>query len=848
MHATPAEADSYSSYGKDRYTVLLLDTAGKEIFKIYSFGPVLRVGGPAEYITDSSIDEVKASAAKFISDAKYSLNKNYIAIVTYDQEATVVSDFTDDYDKLEAVLESVTSIDENDATDGTDNVTAGLEYCNKLLSKISDDHAIKNVLLCTTGLVDGGKHNYEGQYSEDTIGSRWQNEDTEIRLYAYANCAIEEANKLKNASTTIYVVGIFQPIESSLPSDGKDVAEFFRLTAHDLASSDETFFAVEDPENLDFIFGELQDDVTGTAKIRIYNDSDGYNADAPVEYPDKDDTVTLGGHFEDMNWGPSLFETPATRMHLQSIVSEESPNYNLAMVCGNLCITSYNSAYLTQAYRILGFKEENVYLYSYPSSELNRSGAKRNGESFADDKDLAFSIASREIDVGGEKCDLVVITLRGTQEKWEAVKDGTCKDDKDFYGYKAWDWIYEFEEDVFAGLEDYYQDHADLGNRKTKFLITGHSLGGAGANLVAAKLNLEVDSDNWYSKNTTLDDIYTYSFGAIDSISKDATNSNIFKTHVEFPIVNGFDNILNIYNYLDTFGPGGDGVFGITAAGNTMFGKFGMFYTYIKDMRGVVNPDSMWPTHEIAGYIHAVKSGWLVSDKETGKIKVWIRCPVDIEIYDGETLLCSVVDNVVKTESRQIPVSVEDGSKAFIIPKNVNYKIYISATDIGTMEYSIQDLDSSNPELLDYQNVSLNTGKRMLSELENYKSISDIELFVVDANGCKTAKIMPDGSESEIQIAETGIAAEQAIDETAKQDSQSPFILYLIIIAFIIIMIVILVWILVWRKRKNRTDNIQITYGIDSLDSEIPYCTCGYTNDNKAVFCAQCGKRIRKRL
>ena len=789
--------------GNDRYTVLLLDTAGKEVFHFYYSGAILIVGGPEEYITNDSIDEVKASAAKFISDAKYSLNKNYIAIVTYNKDAAVVSDFTDDYDKLESDLNGITSIDDNN--DGNDNVTAGLKCANELLSGISDKNAIKNILLCTTGLVCSGENNYSGLYCEETVGSDWQNEVTEIRLYAYANCAVEAANKIKDAGTTIYVVGIFQPIESSLPSKGKDIAEFFRLTAHDIASSEETYYIVEDPTKLDFVFGELQGDVTGTAKVRIYNDSDGYYSNDQVEYPDNNDKITLGGHYEEMKWGPSLFETPATRMHLQSIVSEDSPNYNLAMVCGNLCITSYSSSYLKQTYNILGFDDKNIFLYSYPSSDLNRTDAKRNGNKFAEDADLAFSIASREIEVNGEKSDLLVITLRGTQEKWEAVKDGTCKDDKDFYEYKAWDWIYEFEEDVFAGLEDYHNDHPALGERKLKIMVTGHSLGGAGANLVAAKLCFEQNSDNWFSKNTTADDIYSYTFGAIDSISKDATNSDIFKERKKFPVVDGFENIINIYNYLDTFGPNGGGVYGFTASGKSMYGKFGMFYTFTNDMRGAVNPDSMWPTHEIAGYIHAVKSGWLSSDKETDKIKVWIRCPVDIEIYENDTLVCSVVEDVAKAESDKVSVVVENNAKAFILSKNVDYKIIIKATDSGTMEYSVQNLDSSDLALQDYKNVSLTDGKRMLSELADYNSVEDIELYQIDANGTKIAKIQTDGTESKTKDPKTYSdfsSSEKTDSEKMIGNDLMKYIPYFVII-LLVILIVVCVLLIVFRIKKR---------------------------------------------
>ena len=737
-----------ASGGEDRYTVLLLDAAGKKVFHIND--SFLWLGGPKEYISDSAIDEVKESAKKFLNDAKYSISNNYIAIVTYSEDATVISDFSNNYSELKSALNGIKSLDDKDAQDGTDNLTAGLKLAEQLLTKVNNENAIKNVLLCTTGMVDKGEYNYDGKYNDGTRGSRWQNEDTQIELYAYANCSITAAEELKNNGVMIYVVGIHRPIEAALPSEGKDVAEFLRITAKDIASSEDMYYAVEKTDELDFVFGELQYDVIGTKTIRIYNDSNAYKSDAPKEYPDKDSGIEFGGYYYDMAWGPALFETPATRMHLQALVN--SANYNLAMISGNLCATSYNHNYLKQTYNILGFDDENISLYSYPASDLNRPNALRNGNKFADDNDLAFSIASKEITISGITNDLLIITLKGTQGTWEAIKDGTCVADKNFYGYLAWDWIWEFEEDVFAGLEDYHNEHPKLGERPLKILVTGHSLGGAGANLVAAKLNKEVNSNSWYAKNTDLDDIYAYTFGAIDSITKDrpGNKNRVFKEYVDVPVAKGYENIINIYNYLDTFGPSGGGVYGVTAAGNSMYGKFGLFYTFTDNMKKVINDDSEWPTHEIVGYVYEVSRGGILPDTKTNRVKVWIRCPVDVEVYKKDELICSILSNELCKSSSDIPVSIENEAKTIILPSDDSYKLIITATNSGSMEYSAQKLDNTNPLLIDYKNVSLQTGKRMMSEIYHDADIENIELFVIDKNGKKIVQIATDGTETKI--------------------------------------------------------------------------------------------------
>ncbi len=426
--------------------------------------------------------------------------------------------------------------------------------------------------------------------------------------------------------------------------------------------------------------------------------------------------------------------------------------------------------------------------------------------------------------IDGEICDLLVITLRGTNNKWEAIKDGTCVADKEFYEYVAWDWVYEFEEDVFGGLEHYHIHHPTLGTRKLKILVTGHSLGGAGTNLVAAKLNKEADSRNWFSQNTTIDDIYAYTFGAIDSISKEKTDSSAHLSGggIDVPVVSGYANILNIYNYLDTFGPYGRGVwsighFRVTAAGNKMYEKFGLFYTFTDDMRHVTNPDSLWATHEIAGYVQALKEGWLASDVKTERTRVWIRCPVDIDVYKADQLVCKIVSDELFLQTEEIPVSIENGAKTLLLPKDQDYRIVITATDAGTMEYSVLDLDDTGSRPVEYRNIPLESGKKMVSEILAGSDPGTAELYVLDQKGNKAAKIMGDGSE-------------------IKMNNRSA--LWIIIPGFIFGSLCVAVPAVIIRRKKRRL----LAAGVQNEDAQM-YCTyCGHLIES-GEYCAYCGRK-----
>ena len=773
----------------ERYTVLVLDISGPETF----------IETRGNYTSDSSIGSVKSAAQKYLDDARRAVGDNYIAIITYSRSAAVVSGFTDDIDALQSVLDAVECDDARDRS-----IHAALDCAYALLGSVGNENATKNLLLCTTGLTDYGEYDYTGRYGNSVVASNWQNEDTEIRLYAYANPAIKCAESIKSSGTTIYVLGIFDPIEANIPSNSgvKDVAKFLRQTCGDLASSSETFYAVSDVDSLGFVFGELHEDLTGSVQKRLYNDSDAYAGGAGQD--GAGGSFGLGGHYEEFLWGPALFEVPSTQLYRSSILSPESANYNLAMLSGCLCLNATNADYLWQSYIDLGFQEENIYFYSYPGSAHNRSEAERNGKKFSDDEHLAFSIASLPMLIDGEKTDLLVIVARGTVTFWEGIKDGTCLPDKEFYGYTAWDWIYEFEEDIFAGLEDYHRDHDWLGTRPLKILVAGHSLGGAAANLAAAKLTLECGNGYWYAQNVTQDDIYAYTFGAIDSI----TDTRYSGERVRVPVSDGFSNIINIYNYLDTFGPDGKKFF--TAKGNTMYGKFGNFYTFSSDMKGVVSSSADCVTHQIVGYVQALKSGWLTPEYKNGKIRVSIMCPVDVEIYDGEEKVCDIASDELISAVPQIEVYIENTEKILLLPKDRGYRVVITATDAGSMDYMVQDLDGSDAAVIAYTGISLEAGKIITSDIAEGASAAETALFVEDEKGARIAVLSADGSETGVEPEPADGKSKKPGRSEAGRDGEEEAAFYSRLIwivaaaAAAIAVILIAVSILVSKKRRKK--------------------------------------------
>lgn len=227
-----------------RYTVLVLDTSGTVTFTN---------NGKQIYEANPALENVKKAAKHFMTSLESADGDNYVAVVSFQETATVVSDFSKDMSTTGDKIDNLSS-------GGTSNISAGLEAAENLINNIDDEGAIKNVVLCTTGLTWSGNHSYEGKYDENVEGSNWLNLNTNIHLYAYANYAMQVADRVKDKAN-LYVLGLFQTM-SEMPEEGSAVVNLFRLTAKDIASSEGYFYDIVDIDNIQFKFGEVADAIT----------------------------------------------------------------------------------------------------------------------------------------------------------------------------------------------------------------------------------------------------------------------------------------------------------------------------------------------------------------------------------------------------------------------------------------------------------------------------------------------------------------------------------------------------------------------------------------------------------
>lgn len=258
------------------------------------------------------------------------------------------------------------------------------------------------------------------------------------------------------------------------------------------------------------------------------------NASAVIEFYDGESEVEINGE---------MFEQNSNGYHR-----------DIAMLASSLSSASYNGNrengyYINRAYENLGFDVENdVTLFSYEGAENNASYNTDLIDVYGDS--LAFSIATREID----NKRLLVIALRGTNlNNTSDILSDISIFGTDFYKDSSPTGFVNFFKKVSIGLSLYLDEHPEIeesaDNGSLKILITGHSLGGAGTNLLGAYFNTHEDNDysgfdekvnTMFSEKLDIpqNDIFVYSFACPNVYYGD-------------PTVADCDNVINVINESD---------------------------------------------------------------------------------------------------------------------------------------------------------------------------------------------------------------------------------------------------------------------------------------------------------
>ncbi len=401
------------------------------------------------------------------------------------------------------------------------------------------------------------------------------------------------------------------------------------------------------------------------------NEDNGLSAHYGHKYVKATDTDILDG----VRYYGGAVDTSIT----EDIFYQDSSEYhsNIAEIAAALSSASYNGKretgyYINSAYRQLGFTSDNIEIYGYPS------------------KDYSFSIASGKFG----QTTVLAVTLKGNSGTDDFYNQINKDFSQPFMNSMTNPDYYDFYIRVKNALDEYISGHSEILNSaqdgKLKVLVSGHSIGGAGASLLGAELNSS-DSVLKLSEN----DIFVYTFGCPD-------------VYNALPEVN-CTNIINIVNESDfvAFMP-----FGARDGKTVAFDTETAFGT---------------DCYEPAIYVENLPD---VTDKYITYKQITINNPYsDFEV--------SGADGTVEKDRLK---TLSDDEHTYIFLPSGDYKINFYGNTDEILELSEKNQNGVEKS---YSNVSVTDGKNIEYNIENSN------MYVINEKGKRVFEVQTDGTETE---------------------------------------------------------------------------------------------------
>ena len=446
------------------------------------------------------------------------------------------------------------------------------------------------------------------------------------------------------------------------------------------------------------------------------------------------DLVTLHYLSGESGWTSPRWEGYKTaissgNLDIPSITEPQSDNALISLLSKHSS-TEYSPelAKLAMDFSNDAYNKEKI-IKSYEAHGLTGSNPKNYGEKF-NFKRPAFHIGMTKEDDGGNV--VVAITIRGSKSLADWIDDlnvgFTSLTLGEHYGFSL------SRGHIYDELESFMRD-STFGsirtgtaskNNKVKYLIAGHSYGGAVANLIAKTLvDSGIDKSN----------VFAYTF-ACPNVTINASNPK-----------GKYDHIMNVYNTQDT-------VPKLPSSLRNKWSKYGTFYWFIDTPLSTSynTPHDNNLYNEFMNKLNQPdQNGYLgyVPRKEPPGLIYWggVLCPTDVKVFDKDkNLIVEVIDNRVsyKTEVDNFIIYTIDDEKYFLCDSIEQYDIEIIATDSGKMDYNIS---AYNPNLDEYtitksfKDVPIVKDQKMLSSIGDNANVAETQLQIVDKQGKVTKNI-----------------------------------------------------------------------------------------------------------
>ena len=428
-----------------------------------------------------------------------------------------------------------------------------------------------------------------------------------------------------------------------------------------------------------------------------------------------------------------LFDTiyaSDTPIYLKDIIGNRSFESYVASVDSNI----YNPEL---AYMLAGLSRA-VYTDSDIKNSMVSLGYDWEKNCYYDlrnDITAGYTIAKKDLDDGTV---FVIIVVRGSWH-WSWISNAVIGPAA-LAGFGKHLGFEEEATEVFESLKKL------IGGLKTagiRYVITGHSQGGAVANLLSVKLRDEGVPSSL---------VYDYNFACPNVAS--------LVNPLDFNPNGAHNNIFNIGNEEDLVPYVPSDYLPITLNRFSSWGKFGQSFWFTP------NEDNRSPFgHDMKFYMKALSPPYLTRDKlfpfsaipAAVLIRVFdIHCPVDVIISDPQgKKIAGVIENqcvYYDKENSHVIVVANDDDKSVYIYGNDEYHVDLVATDRGEMScetYTVDLINAKTYQEESYKEVQLEKGKLMAFDSdEPNKSVS---LLVVDEDRNTVAKVENDGCEVLVQ-------------------------------------------------------------------------------------------------
>lgn len=290
-------------------------------------------------------------------------------------------------------------------------------------------------------------------------------------------------------------------------------------------------------------------------------------------------------------------------------------------------------------------------------------------------------------------------------------------------------------------------------------LVTGHSLGAAVANLVAAHLSTCNDVNCCEILNGDGTDVYGYTFATPNTVD----------TNEEGSVVYTGDNIYNIMNNNDavTFLPR---TIDFSNWRNSMWKRHGvdLHITMPMSVKIQALKDNGTAVIGFGGHAMSTYNDWLAAlpDKlgktaddidlndllaltdnrdELGLLPkiLWAKCPVSVTLKDEdgnvlafESSNANAVSPQLANSSGIVSLVTDNNEKVFFIPFGYEtVDINIEAYDYGTMTFATEVAGLGSAFNKTYNNINLYPGKQFTAQIAENSLVEDIQPVHVDENG-----------------------------------------------------------------------------------------------------------------